>query len=405
MRLTRTARHLTRREFADPLPPGFGDLLHLSPWRRKRLTYSSLPKTPLDADWLVAALHNRPVNMTLFIDSSIVDARTSPRLWSALLDRPRGITIVPSVGNEIGEWLGRHSDHPLVEAVSLDDPAVEIWEKDAPPNVEPAVYWYYVHLLALRKRMFRVVEWQLGEARAAAHGFVSEQDVFKAVQLQFGERGRLLAKRGREGAGNPNIYTDEKLVAAAVLHGISTGRPTCILTKDEDIHEQFYKCCWLLDTQYRGFLMARHYADEPNAYKTTPFKIAKAGDYDFFDAGDHLLLHRNSSHLRELLPEVFHPIALRCILSGAFYARLLFMAEFEMTGLLEAKAQTRGLNTLALDGRNCHVWVPIPFPSVAPYGYAAIGYDRRISLPHTTASVSMMDVSHAVQTNERFGAL
>lgn len=45
-----------------------------------------------------------------------------------------------------------------------------------------------------------------------------------------------------------------------------------------------------------------------------------------------------------------------------------------MTGLLDAKARTGELNSEALGGRNCHVWVPTP--AEAPHGYAAIGYDR-----------------------------
>lgn len=319
-----------------------------------------------------------------------------------LMDRPRGITIVPSVGLELADWLDRHSNHPLAQAVSLRDAAIELWDQDSGPKVDPDVFWYYLHLLAIRRRSYRVAERQLAERQSSADLITAEENVFRTIQAQLGERGVLLAKKGRAAAGSPTLCTDEKLVVGAVLHGLATGNPTMILTKDEDIPEQFYKCCWLLDTQYRGFLQARRFVEEPNDYKTSPLKIIAPQEHDFFEAGDHLLLHRPSEHLQEVLPNLFNPVTLHCVVAGVFHSCLSFTAEMEMSGLLEAKAATGGLNTDRLDGRNCHVWVPVADPS-APHGYAAIGHDRRFPLPHTRAQLSLMDANHVIHTNERFG--
>jgi hypothetical protein len=55
------------------------------------------------------------------------------------MDRPRGITIVPSVGLELADWLDRHSNHPLAQAVSLRDAAIELWDQDSGPSVYPDV--------------------------------------------------------------------------------------------------------------------------------------------------------------------------------------------------------------------------------------------------------------------------
>jgi hypothetical protein len=72
-----------------------------------------------------------------------------------------------------------------------------------------------------------------------------------------------LGKKGAEAAGSRNFFTDEMLVYTAVATGLRSGRPTYILTKDEDLQEQFYKLTWLLDTHYRSMLFAHRFAEEP----------------------------------------------------------------------------------------------------------------------------------------------
>jgi hypothetical protein len=401
-RFTRTGRHFTRRDCADEVSLA-GHALELRPWRRNRLCVYGSPKETLDPAELATFLSMRPRTATVLIDSSFVDEKTDPRLWAALLDRARGITIIPAVGVELVDWLERHHAHPLAQAIHLGDPSVETWQLNHGPHVDPAVYLYYVHLLAMRKRMFTAVEAELRDLVKSASATIRPEDVFRTIQQRYGERGELMARKGLAGVGRPNRYTDEKVVGAAVLHAVMTGKPTCILTKDEDLQEQFYKLCWLLDMQYRGFLLGRLYSKQPEAYQTRPWSVRSSLDaFAFFEPGEHLLLETQSAHLQEVLPELFNSVELHCIVAGVHHSRLSFNAEREMSGLLDAKARTGGLNTDALDGRNCHVWVPAP--SNAPHGYAAIGYDLRLALPNSKAFMSVMDVNHVSQTDDRFGA-
>jgi len=70
-----------------------------------------------------------------------------------------------------------------------------------------------------------------------------------------------------EAAGN---YTDEALVYLAVEHALTTGKQTLVLTRDADVEEQFFKLLWLIDTHYRGMLLADRYVERFSSYRTYP---------------------------------------------------------------------------------------------------------------------------------------
>lgn len=74
--------------------------------------------------------------------------------------------------------------------------------------------------------------------------------------------------------------------------GIETGREVVILTKDEDIQEQFYKLQWLLDTHYRGMLLADMYASDPSRFVTQPMPIDNPEFGAMFEGDDNVLVER-----------------------------------------------------------------------------------------------------------------
>jgi hypothetical protein len=84
----------------------------------------------------------------------------------------------------------------------------------------------------------------------------NKEEVRARLQQVFGPRGQLIAAKAR-GKQGITRSTDEEVVYVAIAHALRSGQPTAILTKDEDIQEQFYKLVWLIDTHYRGFLFAR----------------------------------------------------------------------------------------------------------------------------------------------------
>ncbi|HUL84615.1 MAG TPA: hypothetical protein VLX89_03750, partial [Actinomycetota bacterium] len=60
---------------------------------------------------------------------------------------------------------------------------------------------------------------------------------------------------------------DEEVVVEAIRHSIVSGQPVIVLTKDADLQEQFYKAIWLLDTHYRGALMARRFSEDRSGFE------------------------------------------------------------------------------------------------------------------------------------------
>src|SRR5216684_1224101 len=88
----------------------------------------------------------------------------------------------------------------------------------------------------------------------------SPDEMMAGVQRTFSERGLALAHKDGRSVVLDKWATDESLVYLAAAHALETGRPTVILTKDQDVLEQFYKLWWFLDTHYRAMLMAEHYS-------------------------------------------------------------------------------------------------------------------------------------------------
>jgi hypothetical protein len=101
-RMTRTTRRLAGRDFE-----AFSDGVLQDPvtGHVERLTWGVTPKSRYDAAAFARSLFSRDENPLVYVDTSLFDARTSPRLWEALLSRPRGMTIIPIIRKELEPWL------------------------------------------------------------------------------------------------------------------------------------------------------------------------------------------------------------------------------------------------------------------------------------------------------------
>jgi hypothetical protein len=203
--------------------------------------------------------------------------------------------------------------------------------------------------------------------------------------------------------GRATAYTDEALVVLAAMHAIQTGQQTVILTRDEDVMEQFYKLRWFLDTHYRGMLTADVYAREFSTFTT--HKLADVGDVitDAFEIEGGLLFERTDEFLQRVLPARSTFVAMHCwLLREDERTQMIFGAEREMERLLFVKGKTGGLNTNLLNERNCHIWLaPLDVPRWA-HGCGIIARDRRVALKGTDVALGALDVNQSIFTGERY---
>jgi hypothetical protein len=336
-----------------------------------------------------------------FADTSLFDVKTPESLWVSLLSREKGITIIPSVRRELEPWLRAHPDHPAAQAVLLRDSAIENREYDTWGAEEAAVFEYYVWLLALRKRMFLMVVSRFREQHSREPTPAEFEILKQQIQKDYGPRGYFLAKKGAEAVGS---FTDETLVYTGIASALRSGNPVHILTKDEDIQEQFWKMVWLLDTHYRGMLLAKAYAADSSRFEVLPMPMDHPAFNGSFKSPDGLVIRR-SDGLAEVLPPTCSPVQIRCSIVGQRLTEITFTAEREMAELLTVKGKTGGLNTDLFNGRNCQAYlapmkIPIPFRDCA-----ALAQEYRFPLPDSAAEISVLDFNQVIFCGERFATL
>jgi len=256
---------------------------------------------------------------------------------------------------------------------------------------------YYWTLLALRRHAFDLY----GRALVGELGrHPSEDEVRRRVQRAVGERGYLLGKKGL--APEPGLPpgADDEVVTLAVLYAVTTGLPTLILTKDEDLQEQFYKMIWLLDTHYRALLFAEVYAGSPTSFE----HVGRAPDSQWVrERFDSLCLVRKPESLdTTVLPPAYHSVPVICLVVGAMLTEMSFAAETVMARVFGVKLTTGGLNSDMLGGINLHYWLaPLPLP-VELHDCVGLALDRRSPpLKDTDVRIPLFDIDQALFVGER----
>jgi hypothetical protein len=393
-RFTRTTRHLNDPRFRDPddSPPLIASQAR-DPTFIPRLSWRSTPK--VDFSWERIAAGIAGSGVVVFADTSLFDDVTPPGFWDAL-DDPARLVLTAGVRRELRPWMERRPHHPVVPLLRR--------KQDAPQDAtvlrlrQSDAFAYYWTLLAVRRQAFS----------AYAHALVEElgrdpnkEEVGRRVQQAVGERGYLLAKKGlTPGPGSP-AGADDEVVSLATMFALTTGRPTMILTKDEDLREQFYKLIWLLDTHYRATLFADSYAAAPSSFE----HLGRAPDIPWVtDRFESLALVRKPAALdRRVLPPSCHFVSVACLVLGSQLTEMTFGAETEMQHVLEAKSITGGLNTTKLDGTNLHYWLaPIPLP-MELRDSVGLAIDRRGSpLAGTNVRIPAFDIDLALYVGERY---
>jgi hypothetical protein len=199
----------------------------------------------------------------------------------------------------------------------------------------------------------------------------------------------------------------ETLVYLAMKTGIETGREIVILSKDEEVLEQFYKLQWLLDTHYRVMLLADAYAAEPSRFVTHPMPTSSDPRLkDAFIGDNDVLVERPlrliSGPHAPILPTYCRSVTVHCWIAGERLTRMVFCAEREMERLLHTKAATGGLNKYKFGEKNLHLWLaPLNIPKTLRE-CAAIVRDRRTKSASGLTEMPLFDANQAIYTGERF---
>jgi hypothetical protein len=226
----------------------------------------------------------------------------------------------------------------------------------------------------------------------------AEREVLrKELEKELGPRGFMLAKKGFS-----DLPTDEALVYLAVEYALSTGRATTILTGDADVEEQFFKLLWLINTHYRGMLLADRYANDFASFKPRPLPERFAAHPACpFEPEGTVLIERGHPDLQHVLPPRPRPVPISCWRLGPYFSMMTFMAEREMNRLLEVKDRTGGLSTDRLGGRNLHPWLGLLPLRPPDSDCAVVARDKRIPLPGSRASIALR---HPPRRGQRGGA-
>jgi len=359
-----------------------------------RLSWKHGPRAATDWSQIIPALAAER-ELAVFCDNSAFDDTVPAELWDVLLEEPGRLVITPRVWSELRTWLAKRSNHPVRRAIAQKNPGLRIQNEPESGSPGRRAFDYYVDLLARRRRGLEIARSIFREDHGREPTPDDEQELKTSVQKNLGQRGLLLATKA------PGLLTDEVLVYLAARHAITTGTLTIVLTRDADIEEQFFKLLWLIETHYRGMLLADQYVDgRLVTTRPIPDEILADPTWPFEEA---VLLERDSQ-MRGLLPRECHPVGLSCFCAGVYFSQLNFMAETEMSRLLRIKDETGGLSTDRLGGRNMHASTN-PIPLGGGRDCAALVLDKRVPAGSDGATVARLDIMQAISPVEVFSTL
>lgn len=364
----------------------------------------SMKLTGSSAQWrndLPASIEQVHPEVSFFLDSNIWDINVETDLWRVLLERLNSVFVIPNVRLEIEGWITRNPSYIGSRAVRENHPNLIQQCLPAVGSDDATAYLYYTYLLRMRRRVFDLFKFQFQQREGRDP---DADELMAGVQKTFGERGLVLAHKDGRRVPLDRWATDESLVYFAFEHALRTGRPTVILTKDEDVLEQFYKLWWFVDTHYRATLIADFLANNRFAFPLHAFPRVKNAE-EMFDLRNSVLVELGPRRMIAYLPKDFTFVSVECWLVRKEMMRLTLGAETQMYRVLRIKGATGGLVSDKLEGRNLHPWLaPLPIADRLRT-CVAIVYDRTVTLTDARAKVGMFDLTHAVNTHERFSRI
>jgi hypothetical protein len=348
------------------------------------------------------SLAEAPDDVAIFLDNNIWDLAMDPDLWPALLSRKRGVYVIPGVRSELEPWRLRHPDFIGSRAVSERTAPIELLGVPT-DEIDRCALNYYASLLLQRRRAFEYFAARFVEL----HGREPTQnETVEGVQRVFGERALLMAfKDGKVVTPDPRA-TDEYLVCAAAAHGLATGEPTIILTRDQDVLEQFYKLWWFLDTHYRAMLLADEYADDKMAYDHHAIPTTEHTRSQFELRDDEFLLDMGNDRMQRCLPADFTFVSEECwLVQKDALTKMTFGAETNMHRLWRTKGETRGRVSNRIGERNLHAYLGATLlEAVNPHIIAnCVGVVRdRVLKVQDSVTIPLIDILYALFSKERF---
>ncbi len=242
-----------------------------------------VPKETWTYEKLAQNIDAAPSGTLFFLDTSIYKYERNELLWDALLKRD--IVIPPMIHSEFVDWRndpwGNDRIHRAVlvsEFVSWSGLQLGDNRELAPgvrcpqilpigPRYKAHGYDYWFNLLSLRK-LWGADTWRYLEAKLGREP--TRPEFVPEIQRQLGPRGLMLADEGQKKYQSRNLLTDEQLVVSAIISGIVRKHDICILTKDADVEEQFYKCAALLVRQYEAMIVGNYYSANPDKLNFGP---------------------------------------------------------------------------------------------------------------------------------------
>jgi hypothetical protein len=383
-RRSSTVEH-SYREGVEEIPRAVAE----HPTYIRRLNWKFGDRVPMDTVPVAESIAQAPPEAVWFIDNNVLDDDVDPAIIEALLAAPGRMVLTPLVMQEARDWLMRHPEHPFMKAIKKGDAKPGEWRPAARGQPGHDVYEYYLALLAIRRNSIKAAELRFAKEHGREPDEPERRAIHTEAQRGLSPRGYMLAKKGPG-----KLPTDEALAYLAVHHALTTGRPTHILTADGDVEEQFVKLLWLINTHYRGMLIAKRYAADFASFRPRPFpeKFWSASGDELFRQDGAVLIERGNPNLQQYLPDEPHCVAVSCWRIGKYFSTQTFMAEQEMTALLNIKDRTGGLSTDSLGGRNVHPWLgllPLPHQDAMA---AAVVHDKRLPLSFTNVAVPRLDV-------------
>lgn len=354
----------------------------------RRLNWKFTPRISIDEAKVAESIARAPEEAVWFVDNNVFSEETDLAIVEALLEVPGRMVLTPLVNQELLAWLPRHRDHPMARALEAGTMKAAYWAPPEPGRAGRTAYEYYLALLRQRRYVLRAAEDRFRREYGRDPEPAERHTLQGEIQKELGARALVIARKGPG-----TLPTDEALVYLALHHALTTGRPTQILTADGDVEDQFVKLAWLVNTQYRGMLIADQYVRDFAAFRPRAFPkpfLAEAGCP--FESEAATLIDRGDPRLERFLPPAPHCVAFACWRIGTYFNSSTFMAEQEMGRLLDIKDRTGGLSTDRLGGRNVHPYLGcLPLPTQDAMA-AALVFDKRLPLSGTNVAVPRLDV-------------
>jgi hypothetical protein len=349
-----------------------------------RLCWAYTPKIPIEEAKLVDRLAARR-DWMIFMDTNMVTTSVSG-FWPELLQQPRRLVFTIPVIDELEDFLCRKPDYPLYRALMDGHESVLVLEHPRRGTPDWIAQQYYVVLMLCRRSTFDTAK-AISEGLYGRKLTSDEESTIRSKMQRLLSRERIVLDAKKRSP----FLADECLVYYAVRHALTSGQPTMLLSSDFDVAAQFRHLMEVILSHYRAMLIAERYKQEPNLFRPRAIGTNVLGGYFLDEPGVEI-------DLTVLGPDNPWPSStpthapISCITATPHHvSEMVFNAETEMKWVLWMKANTPGLSTNLLDGRNLHSWT-VHLEGI-PIGHGIVARDRHVPASDVVdANVGMADV-------------